>query len=105
MQSSEASAPHSLVFVGNVAMSPAEAYQLCGGKLLCQDGPARPPVLMDFGKDYGLIGPSLFLHRLVADSRNPLSRYAAPSGAPVHLSEKRQRPASSPSVGGPPGRQ
>lgn len=95
-----ASAPHPLVFVDSVAMSPAEAYRLCGGKLLCQDGPARAPVLMDFGKDYGLIGPSLFLHRLVADSRNPLSRYAAPSGASVRLAEKRQRPAPSQAVEG-----
>lgn len=80
-----------LVFVGDTPVSPAEAYRLCEGKLLCQASPSREPVLVDFEKDHGLIGPALFLHRLVAETRSPLSRSTAPSGMAVHLSDNRKR--------------
>lgn len=79
----------STVLIDNHALSLMDAYQLCAGKLMCQDNALTAPTLIDFAQDYGVVGPSLFLHRLVADSRSSTTRLTSSSGQSVRLPGKR----------------
>lgn len=77
------------VFVGGSSMTFDQAYNLCSGKLVCQNGAKEVPKLIDFANDYGLIGPALFMHRLVADSRSTSSVVRTLTGLQVCLTNKR----------------
>lgn len=78
-----------IILVGDERLSLEDAYQLCGGKLMCQDSAHQAPALIDFGCDYGVIGPTLFLHRLVADARSAGARLSTLAGLHVRLHGKR----------------
>lgn len=78
-----------IVFVGEQALSLDETYLACEGRLLCRDSPRAPSVLVDFAKDLGVVGPAVFVHRVLADARNPLSSLATVSGRTVVMPEKK----------------
>ena len=93
------------VVIGDAEVNLEEAFQLCGGRLLCQASSLHPLVLVDFAGDYGIIAPALFLHRLKADALSESAKLFSPAGDPVRLSNKRviarprrRRPASATSA-------
>lgn len=77
------------VFVGDAELDLEQAFNLCGGCLLCQASRLHAHVLLDFVEDFGIIAPELFLNRLLADALSESSKLHSTGGAWVRLPSKR----------------